>query len=441
VTLIKTSTTQQHFSRRTFLRAIGASGAVLPLLHAEQALAATPNGFPKRLVTVAWTNGVAQSAFFPATDADPTASEVLKPLAALKAKVLLAAGLDYQIMTSAHKYDGHFGYPIIYTGTYKNTGGQNNTSDGPSLDQVVSTELAKSVTLPMPLLNITLNGASTSFRGPGQRNTGEKDPGRLFKALFSSTTTTPAQVDSSKERSKSVLDFVQGELKVFSTRMGTEDRAKIQAHLEAVRDIELRLTAMGNQSCTGPTMGGTSSYPDQVKAMYDIAAMALRCDLTRVVSVVLGADGGSSPGSFPFLGVNADYHGIAHLGSSGYAQKIKIDTWYYQQLANFATLLDGAMEGTGTALDNTVVVAGNDMAEGSTHSTYGMQFVLVGSCGGYLKTGRVARLGSWATKSGQYYKGDSGVAHNKLLATLGNAMGVAMPGFGSIAGTLSELVA
>ena len=49
----------QRFSRRALLSGLGASAAMLPLLHAERALGATTAaGFPKRLVTVAWTNGV-----------------------------------------------------------------------------------------------------------------------------------------------------------------------------------------------------------------------------------------------------------------------------------------------------------------------------------------------------------------------------------------------
>jgi hypothetical protein len=71
----------------------------------------------------------------------------------------------------------------------------------------------------------------------------------------------------------------------------------------------------------------------------------------------------------------------------------------------------------------------------------GVPFLMVGSCGGYFRTGRVVRLGSWAAASGAYYRGASGVPHNKLLATLCNAMDVPVGGFGDAryGGTLSEL--
>jgi hypothetical protein len=160
--MIIRSSSDQRFSRRALLRRLGASAAMLPLLHSERARAATASGFPKRLITIAWSNGVAQPKFYPPAD-DPTASDILAPLAPYKAKVLLPCGLDIKIMLDAGKtYDGHFSYPSLFTGTYKNIGGQNAAATGPSLDQVVSDAVAKQVNLPVPLLNIVTSGKSTS---------------------------------------------------------------------------------------------------------------------------------------------------------------------------------------------------------------------------------------------------------------------------------------
>ncbi|HTA18947.1 MAG TPA: DUF1552 domain-containing protein, partial [Polyangia bacterium] len=149
---------------------MGASAALLPLLESTKAQAA---GGVKRLITIAWGNGVAQPSFYPPGD-DPTASVIMAPLAALKAKVTLVAGLDYKLMLDGgHTYDGHFSYPTMFTGTYKNTGGQSCTATGMSIDQAYSTAVAKTVNLPMPLLTITPQGRSTSYRADGSINTGE----------------------------------------------------------------------------------------------------------------------------------------------------------------------------------------------------------------------------------------------------------------------------
>jgi len=441
MTLIKTAKTQLRFSRRALLAGIGASAAFLPLVDAERAQAAGANGFPKRLVTITWGHGVCQSAFYPSDGT--TNSEVLKPLESLAAKTLVVGGLDYKMMIEQDKkYDGHFTYPVIWTGTYKNTGGQNCTSNGPSIDQVVSDAVAKQVALQQPLLVITVEGESPSWRGPAQKNTGEGDPKRLFDKLFASATMPSADLEKIRNKRKSVLDFVSGELTGFSQRMGTEDKAKIDSHLESIRQLETQLTASA-MACVPPTvMTGSKVFQDKVAAMLDMTAMALRCDITRAVSICWADDGGYRPITLPWLDINSSFHDIAHLGKDGYPDKIKADIWMWEQVARLAKNLDGAVEGTGTALDNSVIAVGNDMNEGSGHYVGGMPFVLIGSCGGYFKTGRTVKVGNWATKTGEYWKGDGNVPHNKLLASLSNAMDVPTTSFGEgYAGTLDELKA
>jgi hypothetical protein len=440
--------TRARFSRRALLRRLGASAAMLPLLHAERARAATTDGgFPKRVITIAWSNGVAQPSFYPPGD-DPTESTILAPLAPFKSKVLLPCGLDLKIMVDNNRlYDGHFSYPTLFTGTYKNIGGQNATATGPSLDQVVSDAVAKKVNLPVPLLNVVASGRSTSFRADGQRNTGETDPMRLYTTLFASKTMAPAQMDTLRARRQSVLDYLQQELQGYTSRLGTEDRSKVAAHLDSVRKLELELSAAAPAAaCTVTSPGPAADYQAKLKVFSDLVAMAVRCDLTRAVSLTWADDGGSGPSTMPFLGFSdsagglGEIHAIAHQGAPGYPQKVKIDTWYMTQLAYLAKLLDDSAEAGGTTLDHSVIAMGNDMTEGSFHSITAIPFVMIGSAGGSFRTGRTVRLGSWAGKTGQYWRsGNTGIPHNRLLASLATALDVPSEAFGApgYAGTLS----
>jgi hypothetical protein len=447
MTAIRTSSTRARLSRRAFLRSVGASAALLPLLEAEQAFGA-PGLFPKRLITIAWSNGVAQPSFYPAAD-DPTASVIMQPLAAFKKKVTLVAGLDFKTMLdTGHTYDGHFSFPTMFTGTYKNLGGQNCTAAGASIDQIVSTAVATTVNLPVPLLTITVQGNSTSYRADGTQNTGETQVGRLYSTLFASNAMPSPQLAALTARRKSILDYLKPELSAFSVRRGTDDRAKISAHLDSIRQIEMSLTATAGAACSPVNPGAANDYPAQVKAFSDLVAMALRCDVTRTVAISWAADGGSGPSAMPFLNIGAnnggglgDVHAIAHQGATGYPKKIVIDTWYMQQLAYLAGALDATAEGAGTLLDNSLIVMGNDMCEGSFHSVAGCPFVLVGSAGGALRTGRTVKVGSWATAAGNYWSsGKTGVPHNQLLASISNLMDVPATSFGTgYSGTLTEL--
>jgi hypothetical protein len=445
---IRTSTTRARLSRRTFLRGVGASAALLPLLEGDRVYAA--GAAPKRLITIAWSNGVAQPNFYPPAD-DPTASTIMAPLAPLKAKVTMVAGLDYKIMLDGgHTYDGHFAFPSMFTGTYMNLGGQNSAATGASIDQTVSTAIAKTANLPVPILSLTAQGKSTSYRADGSVNTGETQVARLFTTLFSGATMPSTQISALTSRRKSVLDYLTTELTGFAARRGTDDRAKISAHLDSIRQLETSLTATTSGAmCSPMDPGSPTDYQLVVKAFSDMVAMAFRCDVTRTVALSWADDGGSGPYTMPFLNLDdpttmsiGEVHGIAHEGATGYPKKTLIDTWYMQQLAYLATTLDGTMETSGTVLDNSLIVMGNDMSEGSFHSVSNIPFVLVGSAGGALKTGRTVKVGSWAGKTGSYWSsGNTGVAHNKLLASVSNLMGVPATGFGDPAysGTLTEL--
>jgi hypothetical protein len=446
--IVRTEKSRGRFSRRALLRRLGASAAMLPLLHSERARAAPDSGFPKRLITIAWSNGVAQPNFYPPGD-DPTQSDILLPLAPFKSKVLLPCGLDIQVMLDDKRlYDGHFSYPSLFTGTYKNVGGQNGAATGPSIDQVVADAVAKQVNLPVPLLNVVVNGRPTSAGPGGAKNTAETDPMRLFTTLFAGRAMPPAQLDVVRLRRKSVLDYVSQELAGFGAKLGTEDRTKVSAHLDSIRKLELELSAMPSPAaCMAPAPGAAGDYQAKMKVFSDLVAMALRCDLTRAVSLVWADDGGSGPATMPFLGFNGaasglgEIHAIAHQGAAAYAQKIKIDTWYMTQLAYLAKLLDESIEAGGTALDHSVIAMGNDMAEGSFHSVNAIPFILVGGAGGALRTGRVVKLGKW-NAPGQYWKaGNTGIAHNRLLATLAQALDVPGESFGDqrYPGTLPEL--
>ena len=70
------------------------------------------------------------------------------------------------------------------------------------------------------------------------------------------------------------------------------------------------------------------------------------------------------------------------------------------------------------------------MQDGAGHNVDGLPFIIVGSCGGVFKTGRLVKYGNWVGKTGDYWRGSSGVSHCKLLTSLCNAMDLPVTGFG-----------
>src|SRR6185295_12224448 len=91
------------------------------------------------------------------------------------------------------------------------------------------------------------------------------------------------------KRRKSVLDFVGKELDAFGKRLGSEDRMKIEQHAVSIRDIESRLTGAesgggGGANCGKPVAAGTDAKGNG-ETMFNIVAMAFKCDVTRVATI------------------------------------------------------------------------------------------------------------------------------------------------------------
>ena len=426
---------KDRFSRRSILKAMGVGAGFLPLLNAERSVAATASGFPTRFISITWTNGTVPSNLFPSGSAGPlpsTLPPILQPLQTWSSKLLVLRAANTQtspidindMIDNNQKYGGHFSYASLLTG-YNNGG-------GPSLDQAISDYLASTAGVTGAQLNVGCrpSGSTTSWRSAGQKNASQTDPYKLFSSLFAGQNMSASQVNALFSRRKSVLDFVSGELTNFASNLGTDDKITVQDHMDSVRQLETQLQATmttPTNTCTPPSITPTglnfssnSNFPTQVQFMSDLVAAAVICGKSRCVTMDLIDDGGGNSLNFPWLNISSpDYHAIAHQGSSGYTQKTVIDQWFYKAVvAEVVSKLAAAPEGSGTVLDNTVILVSQDMNEGSNHGVFSIPYVLIGSCGGFFKTGRMVTFSSQQP-------------NNRLLTSIAHAMGLQVAGFGT----------
>jgi hypothetical protein len=431
---------KEKYSRRALLRTLGMGAALLPLLNNEWAMAADggagdagagPGGFPKRLITITWTNGVYGSSKWTSQTGPLNAStipSVMSPLAPYAAKMIIPRGVNLQAEYELNNYGGHFGYPCILTGT-QTTGrsggtGSGDSSIGPSID----TTIAATLNVPDAQLNLGClpQGSYTSWGATGQPNSQITNPYTLFTKLFPSAGTSTSAFAALQARRGSVLDAVTTQLTKFQNIVGTDDKVKIQTHLDSIRSLELQLMSGGTAATCAPpaltqgvafTSSGSNEsinvFPQQVGYIMQLAALAVTCGIARCITIDLINDGGGDVLTFPFLTPaisSPQYHTLAHEGAAAAAQKTQIDTWWYQQVATLVSALDASNEGFSTSLDNSVVLVCNDMQEGNTHLSAGIPFVMVGSCGGFFKTGQ--------------FVGFKGVPNNQLLTSIMHAMGL-----------------
>ncbi len=436
--LIKTEATQAKFSRRAILKRLGIGAGFLPLLSTERAARAAANGFPTRFIGITWTDGICPPNFYPTGSAGAlpaTLPSILSPLQTWSSKLLVfrhaskqQSPFDINVMIDVgSRYGGHFTYPAMLTGGVSSPNGSDEVptinATFPSIDQIYADNL-----LSMGVSNAQLNvgcrpyKSYTSYRSGGVANTQQNDPYKLFTNLFGGAGMTPVDMNALIARRKSVLDYVGGELTSFAKNLGTEDKNNVMVHLQSVKSLQdqLKPSTTTPATCTSPDITPTglsfnsvANYPKHVQFMSDIVAASVICGKSRAVTMDLIDNGGGNSLTFPWLNIpSPDFHAIAHQGSANYAQKAVIDQWFYEAcVKEIVSKLAAVTEGTGTVLDNTVILVCNDMSEGAAHYVGQIPFVIVGSGGGFFKTGRMVTF-------------PNQVPHNQLLTSILHALGM-----------------
>jgi hypothetical protein len=423
--------------RRTLLRGGGAAIA-LPLLEAMLPRKAHAQMAPKRFVPWFTANGTIMKNWAPTgSETAFTLSPILMPLEPFKSKLIVIQGVDQQ---GGGAGDGHqngmagwlTGQPTN-TGPFKGGCGQNGGwANGISADQHIAKTIGattkfKSLEFAVQAGSAT-NWSRMSYAGPDMPVPPEENPTNAFNRIFADLNASPMEIDKTRVQRKTVLDAVMGQFRYVKGKVGAEDGRKLDAHFEAVRDIESRLAVMGpiapGMACSKPapvTMnaGSNDAFPAVGKLQMDLLVMALACDLTRVASLQWSR--AVSPTRFTWLQITRGHHDISHDGDTNTVsvdQLTQINNWYAQQMAYLLGKMAAIQEVGGTLLDNSLVLWGNELAKGNAHSRNDAAYLIAGSAGGYFQTGR-------------YLAYTGTVQHNNLLVSCINAFGIPATTFGN----------
>ena len=417
-------------SRRRFLAGLGLSAAAspfVPLLNAS----GQEMTQPKRLVLFFTPHGTIWDQWLPTgAETSFTLSPILSPLARHQNRLTVLAGLAIpdQGVGAPHTK----GSSLLWTGSTladDNTFARSDCSggctfgwnSGPSVDQMI-VQTIKPPTVYKSLQFGDRCGSNTPacrmiYTAAQQPLGPETDPWAAFTRIFGPVT-DPTGFAKQQASRRSSLDAVQSELQTLLKAAPAADRAKIQAHLDAVRSLEQRLTTALPRSCTAPTLPtkvaahDPMSTPTLMDAHFDLMASALACDLTRVMSYQhVVADNDATV--YTWLSHTDPHHSMTHAPDSDkdtWAKVQQIYTWYATKFAELLDRLAAIPEGSGSVLDNTIVVWGSELGKANTHSLAKVPFVVAGGGGGTLRPGRFLQFAD-------------GVTHNRLLVSLCQAMG------------------
>jgi hypothetical protein len=128
----------------------------------------------------------------------------------------------------------------------------------------------------------------------------------------------------------------------------------------------------------------------------DLAALAFKADITRVVTLLGARDLTSrvypfpKGELFPDGGSSVSFHGGSHHQDDPVQIKrySKLNRYHVSTLAYIANKLDGMQDGDGTLLDHSLILYGTNMGNSNQHQHYDVPHILVGGANGQLKGNR-----------------------------------------------------
>ncbi|RPH83121.1 MAG: DUF1552 domain-containing protein [Planctomycetaceae bacterium] len=404
----------QPVSRRRFLRGCGTAlalpwmGSLIPgRVSADEA--GKP---PIRAAFIYFPNGVWEKLWVPEqTGRDYTLSPSLEPLADIRDDVLVVSGLDKK---HSHGGDGHYAKTANFlTGLHvAKTTGKDISSGGISIDQLIAQQTRAFTPLPSlelgtePVITgidsnvgyTRLYGSHISWESPTRPVAKEINPRLVYERLFGKSVSGDA---AKAESYRNLLDYVLEDAKRLRPRLGRDDQFKMDEYLDSVRAVEKRIEfamrkdprpwqpAVDEEQVRAAMPGVPVDFREHIGVMLDLMVLAFQTDSTRVCSLMFAND--VSGRNFSFVdGVSGSHHELSHHENK--QEKIeqyqRINRWHVEQFATMLRKLKSIPEGTGTLLDNCMVLFGSSMSDGNRHDPDNLPILLGGRAGGTIDSGQ-----------------------------------------------------
>ena len=371
---------QPSKNRRTFLKAAGVSLA-LPLFESlPRVNARESRDLPKRMVCIGNEFGMYPGAFWPKTfGTNYELTPLLKPLADHRRDFTVFSNLDHGLK------GGHFAVHTFLTGV-KSSEAKGMPDGGISLDQRAAEHVGSRTRFP----SLTIGsedglhgGCMMSWTRTGTRIPPITGPRELFRALF---------IDNNAEAKKqardrialqsSILDAVQGDAQSLKRRLNKTDQEKLDEYFASIRDVETKLELDKHwQNVPKPK----TDFPEpknqglaqDLPAIYDLMALALQTDSTRVATLEIGGSFAASD-----LGIRKGYHGLSHHGhlKANLELLVQIEEYQMTQFARFLDKLKSLTDPNrdGNLLDHTMVLMGSGMGNANSHTNNDLPILLAG---------------------------------------------------------------
>ncbi len=321
-----------------------------------------------------------------------------KPMQALepyKNRMHIITGLH-----GRHTNPGHSAY-FGALGAYR--GGTGVPPSGATIDYVLSQSLPRTVLPPLCIGMESLDSmkarptlATLSASGPNQPIFMHCDPAMLYQMLFGSI--AEGAIKQHYEARSNVMLEVERVAQLKAKGLPKSDGERYGRYVNGFRELNglnEKLSGISEQLRKfAPKPDDRYTNPkfetDWHDALLEIGIAALQANLTNVLTIASGC--GEYFGSWKGLGISETGHGLGHVDQPGNLIWTKIRQYNCEMLVKLMKALEATPEGSGSMMDNTLIIYSSNNAEKQHSGGETWPFVLLGNAGGRFKTGQYTNI-------------------------------------------------
>jgi hypothetical protein len=400
-----------QMSKRSLLKGMLGGGLItvaLPMLDCfldgNGVALASGAPMPTRFATWLWGCGVNNARWTPdRVGNDFDFKDELRPVEAFKSKITVFSGFNC-ILNGRPNLPHTSGIMGTLSGSAPRAGG--GASALPTIDVLVSGAIGAGSRFRS--LEVACTGqpnVSYSMEAGSTVNPSEVDPVALYTRIFGPEFADPNAAtfhpDPNVMVRQSVLSAVSEQRADLMRSVGGADRARLDQYFTSVRQMEQQLGQMLQPpppavACVVPRQPAAialgPTWEDAERAhdkLTDLLVMAMACNQTRVVNVVLSNLGSNLRRRDEAVSLHELTHEEPIDAELGYQPKA---TFFLQKsmdtLATFFRKLDAVQEGDRTLLDNSLVLATTESNFAKLHSIDSLPMIVAGSAGGKWRAGQ-----------------------------------------------------
>ncbi|MCB1278429.1 DUF1552 domain-containing protein [Prosthecobacter sp.] len=238
--------------------------------------------------------------------------------------------------------------------------------------------------------------ANLSASGAGQPIFMHSNPNHLYQMLYGGI--SDGDIRKQHEARSGMFDRIEQLAAAHGKALPMADQQRYGQYVQGFRDINGLRTRLGGVSDHlrnfAPKVDDRYTRPefetDWHDILLDLGVSALKAGITSVLTI--GSGRGEIFGSWKGVGVEEQGHNLGHMKQPDNPIWIKIRQYNSRMLVKLMEELESVPEGSGTMMDNTLIVYTSNNADAQHTSGANWPVMLLGNCGGAFKTGCFTQL-------------------------------------------------